>query len=1808
MGKPKASAVSSGSEDEEDRKSLTQGLSSSDVLLGMDEDQSVGRMSRNQEGFTSPTPPNAVAMPNTTGPEVDNEQEQERPSYSAPPEISEAYMSRDRTKTKEDIATESQYCHDVPGLKDPNRCRAILISPDQSTIFIADGDDDQQKGGLHVLQLSDGKNIAKFTFHESICCLAFPLDPDDPYKTPTKVYAGTSEGSIIVYDVEHRVSDRIEDKPTADVVLKDGKKEKRPYDEPFFRFGIDQEKSVKDVADLARAHEGRVYELTVSHDGKFLISVSEDKYVKIWGIEDSNTAPGLPECLFLQGDKIYSIDSLCANAYADKDPAWWRPSRMKKRGGGILNRDKARLPSQPKYMFCTGNRYGDIYVYYLRGKITGKDGKASGTSLFARKSKDGAKFTINTMDELTEWDDITEKPKEEEPSTMRIIKNAHKKSLYSLIFSEEGDRLYSGAYDTYIKIWDTASLSCLQTLVGHKDVVCSLALHGVFLCSGSYDKSIKLWHIETGTEVRTITGPVTQEDENAKNTPDNPEVHRESNKAVHLDRVNKVVFYKDGTNIISASTDKTVKRWNIAMNQEDARVLREWAFTDLKFGENEQIECMSVSGLNSKVVVTGGGFTRRHGDTEVHKHGIVRLWRDIDNIERVPRRTLDVRSSAEENSKEELPAKDVSTLLGSDYFSDTEGKFRHTDQVEDVVVSPDGTLALSIANDKQVICWDLTKATGKPPISSGKDCFVRKYDTKNRGHSIAITKDKKRFYVGVGEGILQEWKCDDNSKYVRQYRDENVKKGRAHKGWVMAIKLTKDDKKMVTGSHSSEVKIWDTGLNSSPEEQEEPKLLFSLGKGLDQEGNPLTNGHLAPVKDIEITPDDQKVASGSEDKTIKVWDIEKGTLLATLEGHEAEITSISIRAGGDYLASGSKDKTWKLWTLDTNDNERDPYKLVYTSSQGEGSLLQTTCVAFSADDSCLLSGSTDPDREDIFSSEKISMIFYHLPSVVQECMFKNDCSKEDEGTKLMDWKSSETTMTLRQEPHVICEPQIRHPIVRLIAEDEKAKKKSGKNPLSNASRDHSHHLKNLLHLAASDGRSNFIKSSIFYDLKTEAEQEKQMIALKALLMKDNDGKLPIDCAIEFKNGATVDIILQGFTRLLSQDFAKPFHNLPGASQEQHPSELFPLDSLCHALDQFPEEGLNFVSNLELVYGGDFLVQKGVKRFELPKTNRLIVGSELRIPQGFWRRTVGPDSKLFYAVQKEKTEKKGFLSSLFRCLKFLFCCCSTIFFILRPDEAPNSEDNDYEMVVRRNSAENGVSVPDRGRNNTAGDADAAAVDAEEEKKKDKDQVKQEEAKLRKNEYGNPVMAKFVPIKGIAAKDSIFLEKLTKAATSVGNYKAFENEVVRSVIEHKWDKFAKKMFLKHMYLYIIMVICMTVDAFLNKTLTNGTSWWCVLDTSQSRCEKTRDDKLGLDTLDDYQLLWRLPMLIAVGLWARFCWHELKQLHHTSLREHFDDIWNLLDFTSLGLMFLAYMFRVLYWFDYVGNTYTTVLLSFALPLTWLNMLYFLQGFDESGRLVRMILGIVQGTKFFLLILVVCMVGFAAGFFVLYENQSPEVLQQGDSRVEHISPTMSIFSSYTLMLGEFEVTDFPNTSFGEFVSAIILFCVFTFFINIIMLNLLIAIMGDIFDKVQESATAEFLFARTQIILEFEEMLKNNNAEWFPTWLQVLTPLHKSDNNTSHDADEWTGRVQKVTKTVNKLSEKIEEGRDDNKLFKEEQRQFREDVSLFMKEMRRQYKHSDTNSVRASVTRKQQIEVGGKRSPGKSGGSRRSWLGSSRK
>ncbi len=71
-------------------------------------------------------------------------------------------------------------------------------------------------------------------------------------------------------------------------------------------------------------------------------------------------------------------------------------------------------------------------------------------------------------------------------------------------------------------------------------------------------------------------------------------------------------------------------------------------------------------------------------------------------------------------------------------------------------------------------------------------------------------------------------------------------------------------------------------------------------------------GHKDIVWDVSYSPDGQLLASGSLDKSVKIWRTD-GSLLQTLQGHNESITSLSFSPDGSLLASASRDKTVKIW-------------------------------------------------------------------------------------------------------------------------------------------------------------------------------------------------------------------------------------------------------------------------------------------------------------------------------------------------------------------------------------------------------------------------------------------------------------------------------------------------------------------------------------------------------------------------------------------------------------------------------------------------------------------------------------------------------------------------------------------------------------------------------------------------------------------------------------------------------------------------------------------------------------------------------
>ncbi|KAI2864664.1 hypothetical protein CBS13152_11162 [Aspergillus niger] len=82
-------------------------------------------------------------------------------------------------------------------------------------------------------------------------------------------------------------------------------------------------------------------------------------------------------------------------------------------------------------------------------------------------------------------------------------------------------------------------------------------------------------------------------------------------------------------------------------------------------------------------------------------------------------------------------------------------------------------------------------------------------------------------------------------------------------------------------------------------------------------------GHSYAVTSVAFSNNGQLLASGSGDKTIKLWDAATGTLKHTLEGHSDPVYSVAFSNNGQLLASGSQDKTIKLWDAATGALKHD---------------------------------------------------------------------------------------------------------------------------------------------------------------------------------------------------------------------------------------------------------------------------------------------------------------------------------------------------------------------------------------------------------------------------------------------------------------------------------------------------------------------------------------------------------------------------------------------------------------------------------------------------------------------------------------------------------------------------------------------------------------------------------------------------------------------------------------------------------------------------------------------------------------------
>src|SRR5579864_1671349 len=168
---------------------------------------------------------------------------------------------------------------------------------------------------------------------------------------------------------------------------------------------------------------------------------------------------------------------------------------------------------------------------------------------------------------------------------------------------------------------------------------------------------------------------------------------------------------------------------------------------------------------------------------------------------------------------------------------------------------------------------------------------------------------------------------------------------RGHNDWIYGLTYSPDGRRIASGSKDKTVRIWDA---------EAGKELFCL------------RGHDEDARSVAYSPDGRWIASGSKDKSVRIWDAETGQERLCLRGHQGEVKAVAFSPDGRSVASGSSDKTVRLWDADIG-------QLIHVLQSHRG----IYCVAFSPDGRRLVSGSAGPPIQvwDAVSGKELQSLY-----------------------------------------------------------------------------------------------------------------------------------------------------------------------------------------------------------------------------------------------------------------------------------------------------------------------------------------------------------------------------------------------------------------------------------------------------------------------------------------------------------------------------------------------------------------------------------------------------------------------------------------------------------------------------------------------------------------------------------------------------------------------------------------------------------------------------------------------------------------
>ena len=146
---------------------------------------------------------------------------------------------------------------------------------------------------------------------------------------------------------------------------------------------------------------------------------------------------------------------------------------------------------------------------------------------------------------------------------------------------------------------------------------------------------------------------------------------------------------------------------------------------------------------------------------------------------------------------------------------------------------------------------------------------------------------------------------DNNNNIRMRYSEDGDWRGEVsgHTNHVYSLAFKPNSYLLASGSEDNTVRIWDVGNNN----RQHVRAL---------------RGHTKSVWSVAWSPDGRTLASASSDGTVRLWNPDNGINFAVLRGHTQQVYCVAWSPDGRILASGSADKTVRLWDPDTHGTRR----------------------------------------------------------------------------------------------------------------------------------------------------------------------------------------------------------------------------------------------------------------------------------------------------------------------------------------------------------------------------------------------------------------------------------------------------------------------------------------------------------------------------------------------------------------------------------------------------------------------------------------------------------------------------------------------------------------------------------------------------------------------------------------------------------------------------------------------------------------------------------------------------------------------